>query len=61
MCIRDSSRSGAIGNPHPSDPEKGRIAVEAKVARLAELLEAIYREPAREITVAPSAVAEATA
>lgn len=55
----DLSKSGAIGNPHPSDPEKGRTAVEAKVARLAQLLEAIYREPAREIAVAPGAVAEA--
>jgi len=55
----DLSGSGAIGNPHPSDPAKGKIAVESKIARLAHLLEAIYREPAREISVAPSAV-EAT-
>jgi creatinine amidohydrolase/Fe(II)-dependent formamide hydrolase-like protein len=55
----DLSKTGAIGNPHPSDPAKGKIAVEAKIARLAVLLEAIYREPAREIAVAPSAV-EAT-
>ena len=52
----DLSKTGAIGNPHPSDPEKGKIAVEAKVARLAQLLEAIYRQPPREIFVAPSAV-----
>jgi creatinine amidohydrolase/Fe(II)-dependent formamide hydrolase-like protein len=52
----DLSRTGAIGNPHPSDPEKGKIAVESKVARLAELLEAIYRQPPREIFAAPSAV-----
>jgi creatinine amidohydrolase len=55
----DLSRTGAIGNPHPSAPEKGKIAVEAKIARLAHLLEAIYRQPPREIFVAPSAV-EAT-
>lgn len=53
----DLSRSGAIGNPHPSDPAKGAIAVEAKIARLAHLLEAIYREPVREIMVAPNGVA----
>ena len=47
------SASGAIGNPHPSDPEKGRIAFEAKVARLAQLLEEIYRLPTREIRAAP--------
>jgi len=52
----DLSQSGAIGNPHPSSPEKGKTAVEAKVARLAELLEAIYRQPKREIFVAPTAV-----
>ena len=52
----DLSKSGAIGNPHPSDPAKGKIAVEAKIARLAELLEAIYRQPPREIFAAPSAV-----
>jgi creatinine amidohydrolase/Fe(II)-dependent formamide hydrolase-like protein len=50
----DLSRSGAIGNPHPSDPAKGKIAVESKIARLAQLLEAIYREPVREISVAPA-------
>src|SRR4051794_2004270 len=49
----DLSASGAIGNPHPSDPEKGRIAFEAKVARLAELFEAIYRLPKREYFEAP--------
>jgi len=54
----DLSKTGAIGNPHPSDPEKGKIAVEAKVARLAELLDAIYRQPKREIFAAP-ATAEA--
>ena len=48
----DLSKSGAIGNPHPSDPEKGKIAVESKVARLAQLLEAIYRLSKREIHVA---------
>ena len=55
----DLSKSGAIGNPHPSDPAKGKVAVEAKIARLAVLLEAIYREPARAISPAPSVV-EAT-
>jgi creatinine amidohydrolase/Fe(II)-dependent formamide hydrolase-like protein len=55
----DLSKSGAIGNPHPSDPAKGKVAVEAKIARLAVLLEAIYREPARAISLAPSVV-EAT-
>ena len=50
----DLSESGAIGNPHPSDPEKGRIAFEAKVARLAELLEADYRLSKRDIHVAPA-------
>jgi creatinine amidohydrolase len=55
----DLSQTGAIGNPHPSAPEKGKTAVEAKIARLAELLEAIYRQPKREIFVAPTGV-EAT-
>jgi creatinine amidohydrolase len=54
----DLSETGAIGNPHPSAPEKGRIAIESKMARLAHLLEAIYREPKREIFVAPSAAVE---
>lgn len=49
----DLSKTGAIGNPHPSDPSKGEIAVTAKIARLAHLLEAIYRLPPREIWVAP--------
>jgi creatinine amidohydrolase len=52
----DLSQSGAIGNPHPSAPEKGKLAVEAKIARLAHLLEAIYRQPKREIFAAPAAV-----
>jgi creatinine amidohydrolase len=52
----DLSPTGAIGNPHPSDPAKGKIAVEAKVARLAHLLEAIYRQPKREVFKAPSTV-----
>jgi creatinine amidohydrolase/Fe(II)-dependent formamide hydrolase-like protein len=55
----DLSQTGAIGNPHPSAPEKGKTAVEAKIARLAQLLEAIYRQPKREIFVAPTGV-EAT-
>ena len=48
------SESGAIGNPHTSDPDKGRIAFEAKVERLAALLEGIYRLPRREIRAAPT-------
>lgn len=51
----DLSGSGAIGNPHPSDPEKGRVAAESKIARLAELLEAIYRQPKRDIFPTPKA------
>jgi creatinine amidohydrolase len=49
----DLSKTGAIGNPHPSAAEKGEAAVEAKIARLSHLLEAIYREPARPIFEAP--------
>ena len=45
----DLSKTGAIGNPHTSSPEKGRKMFEAKTARLADLLEAIYRSPRREI------------
>jgi creatinine amidohydrolase len=48
----DLSPSGAIGNPHLSSPEKGRIQFEAMVARLAELLEAVYRLPPREVHLA---------
>jgi creatinine amidohydrolase/Fe(II)-dependent formamide hydrolase-like protein len=47
----DLAPSGAIGNPHLSSPEKGRIMFEASVSRLAELLEAIYRLPPRRITL----------
>ena len=49
----DLSESGAIGDPHPSSPEKGRQAFEAKAARLAELLESVYRSEPRQIRVAP--------
>ncbi len=49
----DLSKSGAIGDPHPSSPEKGRQAFEAKVARLAEVLESVYRSEPRQIRVAP--------
>jgi creatinine amidohydrolase len=49
----DLSESGAIGDPHPSSPEKGRQAFEAKAARLAELLESVYRSQPRQIRVAP--------
>lgn len=50
----DLSESGAIGNPHTAAPEKGRQIVEAKVARLAHLLEAIYRAPTRAMRRAPA-------
>jgi creatinine amidohydrolase len=49
----DLSKTGAIGNPHRSSAEKGRTMCEAKATRLAELLEAIYRSPKREIRLAP--------
>jgi creatinine amidohydrolase len=49
----DLSRSGAIGNPYTSSEEKGKLMLEAKIARLAELLEAIYRCPPRAIRAAP--------
>jgi len=49
----DLSPTGAIGNPHLSSPEKGRIQFEAMVTRLAELLEAVYRLPPREVHLAP--------
>ncbi|MCC6419017.1 MAG: creatininase family protein [Gemmataceae bacterium] len=49
----DLSKTGAIGNPHPSSAEKGEVSVESKIARLAHLLEAVYREPKREIFEAP--------
>jgi creatinine amidohydrolase len=45
----DLSKTGAIGNPHGATADKGRQIVEAKVARLAHLLDAIYREPVRAI------------
>ena len=49
----DLSKTGAIGNPHRSSPEKGKQMCEAKAARLATLLESVYRSPRREIRVAP--------
>ena len=49
----DLAPTGAIGNPHLSSPEKGRQMFEAKVARLADLLEAIYRLEKRRVRVAP--------
>jgi creatinine amidohydrolase len=48
----DLAPSGAIGNPHLSSPEKGQALFEASVARLAELLEAVYRLPPRAVRVA---------
>ncbi|HEY1292268.1 MAG TPA: creatininase family protein [Chloroflexota bacterium] len=53
----DLAPSGAIGNPHLSSPEKGQAMFEAAVARLAELLEGVYRLPKREVRVAPAPVA----
>jgi creatinine amidohydrolase/Fe(II)-dependent formamide hydrolase-like protein len=50
----DLAENGAIGNPHGATADKGRQIVEAKVARLAQLLEAIYCEPKREIRLAPT-------
>jgi creatinine amidohydrolase/Fe(II)-dependent formamide hydrolase-like protein len=55
----DLSKTGAIGNPHRSSPDKGRQMCEAKTARLAQLLEAIYRSPRREIRLAPKSSGEA--
>jgi creatinine amidohydrolase len=49
----DLSQLGAIGNPHTATPEKGRRAFEAKVVRLAELLEAVYRSQPRQVRPAP--------
>ena len=51
---KDLAPSGAIGNPHPSSPEKGQALFETMVKRLAELLEAIYRLPPREVHPAPA-------
>ncbi|MBV8717201.1 MAG: creatininase family protein [Chloroflexi bacterium] len=45
----DLAPTGAIGNPHLSSPEKGQALFEAGAARLAELLEAVYRLPPREV------------
>jgi len=50
----DLAPSGAVGNPHLSSPEKGRLLFEAVVARLADLLEAVYRvEPRQVVRAAP--------
>jgi creatinine amidohydrolase/Fe(II)-dependent formamide hydrolase-like protein len=49
----DLAPTGAIGNPHLSSPEKGRALFEAAVSRLAELLEAIYQLPPRQVHRAP--------
>jgi len=45
----DLSPNGAIGNPLTSSPEKGERMFEAKVSRLAQLLEAIYAEDQRSV------------
>jgi len=52
----DLSKTGAIGNPHRSSADKGRLMCEAKAVRLAELLESIYRSPKREIHLAPKEI-----
>jgi creatinine amidohydrolase/NitT/TauT family transport system ATP-binding protein len=52
----DLAPTGAIGNPHLSSPEKGRIMFETAVSRLAELLEGVYRLPKREVHLAPTPV-----
>jgi creatinine amidohydrolase len=56
----DLSKTGAIGNPHNATADKGRQIVEAKVARLAHLLDAIYRQPVRAIRLAPAPVRAGT-
>lgn len=50
----DLAPTGAIGNPHLSSPEKGQAMFDAAVARLAELLEGVYRLPKREVRRAPA-------
>jgi creatinine amidohydrolase len=50
----DLAPTGAIGNPHLSSPEKGRVLFEAMVTRLAELLEAVYRLEPRAVHLAPA-------
>jgi creatinine amidohydrolase len=49
----DLAPTGAIGNPHLSSPEKGRVLFDALVARLTDLLEAVYRLPPRAVFPAP--------
>jgi creatinine amidohydrolase/Fe(II)-dependent formamide hydrolase-like protein len=50
----DLAPSGAIGNPHLSSADKGKVLFEATVTRLAELLEAVYRLEPRQVTLAPA-------
>src|SRR5215471_2449921 len=50
----DLAPTGAIGNPHLSSPEKGKVLFETAVARLAELLEGVYRLQPRAVHVAPA-------
>jgi creatinine amidohydrolase len=50
----DLAPTGAIGNPHLSSPEKGRVIFDAAVKRMAELLEAVYRLEPREVYAAPA-------
>ena len=46
-------QNGGSGARQDSSAEKGRQMFEAKTSRLAELLQAIYRSPKREIHLAP--------
>jgi creatinine amidohydrolase/NitT/TauT family transport system ATP-binding protein len=52
----DLAPTGAIGNPHLSSPEKGRVMFETAATRLAELLEGVYRLPPRAVHLAPAPV-----
>ncbi|MCC6173730.1 MAG: creatininase family protein [Chloroflexi bacterium] len=56
----DLSVTGAIGNPHTASPAKGKQSADAKIARLAELLEAVYRVPKRQVRLAPTENGTAT-
>jgi creatinine amidohydrolase len=52
----DLSPTGAIGNPSLSSPDKGKTLFESQVARLADLLESVYRCPPREVHLAPALI-----
>lgn len=53
----DLAPTGGIGNPHLSSPEKGQALFDASVARLAHLLEAVYRLPPRAVHLAQAVTA----